>query len=102
MDNELRLMAVNKNRREGKKEDRGALTVCQDYLSGHIILIQSWFEFSSVLFVVCLLKWPTNLKSPFEHCWQMIVTDIYNHRFHRIFATNENLSSIMERDDIYM
>uniref|UniRef100_A0A8D0AW49 Ubiquitin carboxyl-terminal hydrolase 15 n=1 Tax=Sander lucioperca TaxID=283035 RepID=A0A8D0AW49_SANLU len=32
---------------------------------------------------------------------KMIVTDIYNHRFHRIFATNENLSSIMERDDIY-
>uniref|UniRef100_A0A8C6UTX6 Ubiquitin carboxyl-terminal hydrolase 15 n=1 Tax=Neogobius melanostomus TaxID=47308 RepID=A0A8C6UTX6_9GOBI len=32
----------------------------------------------------------------------MIVTDIYNHRFHRIFATNENLSSIMERDDIYI
>uniref|UniRef100_A0AAY4DIE1 Ubiquitin carboxyl-terminal hydrolase 15 n=1 Tax=Denticeps clupeoides TaxID=299321 RepID=A0AAY4DIE1_9TELE len=33
---------------------------------------------------------------------RMIVTDIYNHRFHRIFATNENLSSIMERDDIYV
>ncbi|XP_056604877.1 ubiquitin carboxyl-terminal hydrolase 15-like isoform X2 [Triplophysa dalaica] len=33
---------------------------------------------------------------------KMIVTDIYNHRFHRIFATNENLSSIIERDDIYV
>ncbi|XP_033888127.1 ubiquitin carboxyl-terminal hydrolase 15-like isoform X2 [Acipenser ruthenus] len=33
---------------------------------------------------------------------RMIVTDIYNHRFHRIFATDENLSSIMERDDIYV
>ncbi|XP_048012804.1 ubiquitin carboxyl-terminal hydrolase 15-like isoform X3 [Megalobrama amblycephala] len=33
---------------------------------------------------------------------KMIVTDIYNHRFHRIFAANENLSSIMERDDIYV
>ncbi|XP_029522162.1 ubiquitin carboxyl-terminal hydrolase 15-like isoform X2 [Oncorhynchus nerka] len=33
---------------------------------------------------------------------KMIVIDIYNHRFHRIFATNENLSSIMERDDIYV
>uniref|UniRef100_A0A665WTG8 Ubiquitin carboxyl-terminal hydrolase n=1 Tax=Echeneis naucrates TaxID=173247 RepID=A0A665WTG8_ECHNA len=33
---------------------------------------------------------------------KMIVTDIYNHRFHRIFATNENLNSIMERDDIYV
>uniref|UniRef100_A0A3Q3JHD5 Ubiquitin carboxyl-terminal hydrolase n=1 Tax=Monopterus albus TaxID=43700 RepID=A0A3Q3JHD5_MONAL len=33
---------------------------------------------------------------------KMIVTDIYNHRFHRIFAVNENLSSIMERDDIYV
>uniref|UniRef100_A0A8C5HX07 Ubiquitin carboxyl-terminal hydrolase 15 n=1 Tax=Gouania willdenowi TaxID=441366 RepID=A0A8C5HX07_GOUWI len=36
------------------------------------------------------------------HAEKMIVTDIYNHRFHRIFATNENLSSIMERDDIYV
>uniref|UniRef100_A0A8C4ZHR2 Ubiquitin carboxyl-terminal hydrolase 15 n=1 Tax=Gadus morhua TaxID=8049 RepID=A0A8C4ZHR2_GADMO len=36
------------------------------------------------------------------HWTSMIVTDIYNHRFHRIFATNENLSSIMERDDIYV
>ncbi|EHA99649.1 Ubiquitin carboxyl-terminal hydrolase 15 [Heterocephalus glaber] len=33
---------------------------------------------------------------------KMIVTDIYNHRFHRIFAVDENLSSIMERDDIYV
>uniref|UniRef100_A0A8C9REW1 Ubiquitin carboxyl-terminal hydrolase n=1 Tax=Scleropages formosus TaxID=113540 RepID=A0A8C9REW1_SCLFO len=33
---------------------------------------------------------------------KMIVTDIYNHRFHRIFASNENLNSIMDRDDIYV
>ncbi|KAJ8401395.1 hypothetical protein AAFF_G00386260 [Aldrovandia affinis] len=33
---------------------------------------------------------------------KMIVTDIYNHRFHRIFATNENVNNIMERDDIYV
>uniref|UniRef100_A0A8C0G0N8 Ubiquitin carboxyl-terminal hydrolase n=1 Tax=Chelonoidis abingdonii TaxID=106734 RepID=A0A8C0G0N8_CHEAB len=33
---------------------------------------------------------------------KMIVTDIYNHRFHRIFAMDENLGSIMERDDIYV
>ncbi|XP_072408020.1 ubiquitin carboxyl-terminal hydrolase 15-like isoform X5 [Chiloscyllium punctatum] len=33
---------------------------------------------------------------------KMVVTDIYNHRFHRIFSTDENLSSIMERDDIFI
>uniref|UniRef100_A0A8C5KP67 Ubiquitin carboxyl-terminal hydrolase 15 n=1 Tax=Jaculus jaculus TaxID=51337 RepID=A0A8C5KP67_JACJA len=33
---------------------------------------------------------------------KMIVTGIYNHRFHRIFAVDDNLSSIMERDDIYV
>uniref|UniRef100_A0A673HUJ8 Ubiquitin carboxyl-terminal hydrolase 15 n=1 Tax=Sinocyclocheilus rhinocerous TaxID=307959 RepID=A0A673HUJ8_9TELE len=33
---------------------------------------------------------------------KMVVTDIYNHRFHRIFSSNENLSSIMDRDDIYV
>lgn len=31
-----------------------------------------------------------------------MVTDIYNHRFHRIFSSDENLSSIMERDDIFV
>uniref|UniRef100_A0A4W3I552 Ubiquitin carboxyl-terminal hydrolase n=1 Tax=Callorhinchus milii TaxID=7868 RepID=A0A4W3I552_CALMI len=33
---------------------------------------------------------------------KMVVTDIYNHRFHRIFSMDENLSSIMERDDIFI
>ncbi|XP_069760277.1 ubiquitin carboxyl-terminal hydrolase 15-like isoform X6 [Narcine bancroftii] len=33
---------------------------------------------------------------------KMVVTDIYNHRFHRIFSMDENLSSIMERDDIFV
>uniref|UniRef100_UPI00398F05F1 ubiquitin carboxyl-terminal hydrolase 15-like isoform X3 n=1 Tax=Pristiophorus japonicus TaxID=55135 RepID=UPI00398F05F1 len=33
---------------------------------------------------------------------KMVVTDIYNHRFHRIFSLDENLSSIMERDDIFI
>ncbi|XP_035469918.2 ubiquitin carboxyl-terminal hydrolase 15-like isoform X2 [Scophthalmus maximus] len=53
--------------------------------------------------VGCISELCTSLSSlsgvPAE---KMIVTDIYNHRFHRIFATNENLSSIMERDDIYV
>ncbi|XP_072341135.1 ubiquitin carboxyl-terminal hydrolase 15-like isoform X7 [Scyliorhinus torazame] len=33
---------------------------------------------------------------------KMVVTDIYNHRFHRLFSMDENLSSIMERDDIFV
>uniref|UniRef100_A0A8C5NY84 Ubiquitin carboxyl-terminal hydrolase 15 n=1 Tax=Jaculus jaculus TaxID=51337 RepID=A0A8C5NY84_JACJA len=33
---------------------------------------------------------------------KMIVTDIYNHRFHRIFAMDDNLSNSMEWDDIYV
>uniref|UniRef100_A0A8C5LFH4 Ubiquitin carboxyl-terminal hydrolase 15 n=1 Tax=Jaculus jaculus TaxID=51337 RepID=A0A8C5LFH4_JACJA len=33
---------------------------------------------------------------------KMIVTDLYNNRFHRIFAVDDNLSSIMERHDIYV
>ncbi|KAH3816326.1 hypothetical protein DPMN_117840 [Dreissena polymorpha] len=32
----------------------------------------------------------------------MLVTDVYNHRFHKIFAMNEPLSSIMDRDDIFV
>uniref|UniRef100_A0A8C0G1B6 Ubiquitin carboxyl-terminal hydrolase n=1 Tax=Chelonoidis abingdonii TaxID=106734 RepID=A0A8C0G1B6_CHEAB len=42
------------------------------------------------------------IHSPMLNIFIMIVTDIYNHRFHRIFAMDENLGSIMERDDIYV
>ncbi|KAE8611761.1 hypothetical protein XENTR_v10012591 [Xenopus tropicalis] len=32
----------------------------------------------------------------------MVVTDVYNHRFHKIFQMDEMLSHIMERDDIFV
>ena len=35
-------------------------------------------------------------------CLQMVVVDVYNSRFHRVYYDNDNLQSIMERDDIYM
>lgn len=33
---------------------------------------------------------------------QMVVTDVYNHRFHKIFQVDEMLSHIMERDDLFV
>jgi len=33
---------------------------------------------------------------------KMVVTDVYNHRFHKIYAQDENLSQISERDDIFV
>ena len=32
---------------------------------------------------------------------QMVVIDVYNCRFHKIFDAIENISLIMDRDDIY-
>jgi ubiquitin carboxyl-terminal hydrolase 4/11/15 len=32
----------------------------------------------------------------------MIVADVYNHRFHKIFALSDALSNILDRDDIFM
>ncbi|MEE6502614.1 hypothetical protein FKM82_004575 [Ascaphus truei] len=32
----------------------------------------------------------------------MVVTDVYNHRFHKIFQMDEALSHIMDRDDIFV
>ncbi|KAF5921631.1 hypothetical protein HPG69_012801 [Diceros bicornis minor] len=32
----------------------------------------------------------------------MVVTDVYNHRFHKIFQTDEGLNHIMPRDDIFV
>ena len=32
----------------------------------------------------------------------MAVTDVYNHRFHKVFAPNDRVESITERDDIFV
>ena len=33
---------------------------------------------------------------------QMIVVDVYNSRFHRIYTERDSLSLIMDRDDIFV
>lgn len=32
----------------------------------------------------------------------MIVTDVYNHRFHKVFSLSESLTQILDRDDIFV
>ena len=32
----------------------------------------------------------------------LIVTDVYNHRFHKIYSNDDQISSIMDRDDIFV
>ena len=32
----------------------------------------------------------------------MVVTDVYNHRFHKIYNPEDGLSHILERDDIFV
>lgn len=33
---------------------------------------------------------------------KMVVTDVYNHRFHKIYGPDESLTHILDRDDIFM
>ena len=33
---------------------------------------------------------------------RMVVTDVYNHRFHKIYGADESLTHILDRDDIFM
>jgi len=33
---------------------------------------------------------------------KMVVTDVYNHRFHKVYGPDESLSHISERDDIFV
>lgn len=33
---------------------------------------------------------------------KMVVTDVYNHRFHKIYASSDGLHHILERDDIFV
>ena len=33
---------------------------------------------------------------------KMIVTDVYNHRFHKIYGPDDQLSQILDRDDIFV
>ena len=35
-------------------------------------------------------------------CLQMVVVDVYNSRFHRVYDNKENVSHILDRDDIYV
>jgi len=32
----------------------------------------------------------------------MVVTDVYNHRFHKVFSLSESLTQILDRDDIFV
>ena len=32
----------------------------------------------------------------------MVVTDVYNHRFHKVFAPNDRIDGITDRDDIFV
>jgi ubiquitin carboxyl-terminal hydrolase 4/11/15 len=32
----------------------------------------------------------------------MMVTDVYNHRFHKIYSPEEPLQQILDRDDIFV
>ena len=33
---------------------------------------------------------------------QMIVTDVYNHKFHKIYKPEDGLHNILDRDDIFV
>ena len=33
---------------------------------------------------------------------KMVVTDVYNHRFHKIYSNEESLQQILDRDDIFV
>ena len=33
---------------------------------------------------------------------KMIVTDVYNHKFHKMYGPNEGLHHILDRDDIFV
>ena len=34
--------------------------------------------------------------------FQLLVADVYNHKFHKIFAADESLSHVLDRDDIFV
>jgi len=34
--------------------------------------------------------------------FQLVVIDVYNHRFHKVFMMSESITHITERDDIYV
>ena len=33
---------------------------------------------------------------------QMVVADVYSHRFHKIYRRDDGLNHIMEKDDIFV
>lgn len=47
------------------------------------------------------MQW-TIVNSLIFYVLQMIVTDVYNHRFHKVFSLSESLTQILDRDDIFV
>ena len=33
---------------------------------------------------------------------RLVVTDVYNHRFHKIYSPEDQMSHILDRDDIFV
>lgn len=47
--------------------------------------------------------WGPRLTIPLlVSCFQMMVADVFSHRFYKIYQLEESLSSILDRDDIFM
>lgn len=44
-----------------------------------------------------------SLKAPPpDFVFQMVVADVFNHRFYKIYNVGESLSAILDRDDIFV
>ena len=61
------------------------------------------FKFDStvgyVAVTVCLMMMMTMMMMCLL---QLVVIDVYNHRFHKVFTMCESVTHITERDDIYV
>lgn len=49
------------------------------------------------LYIFCVL-----LESALHLSLQMVVADVYNHRFHKIYRRDDSLNQIAEKEDIFV
>jgi len=55
-----------------------------------------------MLMMVMLMMMMMRLMAMMMCLFQLVVIDVYNHRFHKVFMMSESLTHITERDDIYV
>ena len=94
--------------------------ISNDFAENQPLFFKSIFQQRKLIFktgIPCVPAYHTKDKSSHDICvsefmfprdelmlvmgsFQMLVTDVYNHRFHKLFSPDDALCNVIDKDDI--